>query len=432
MTAAAAQEPDAPTLTSTGHYVHVQGRLPVQQRVDAIELRYGFERLRTVPVPPRKRKHSWLRRTLARMRDGARRRARGGTASVPRSARQIPFEFDVSAIVLPQRFDLDVVAIGPTGAEVASRTARGHHDLRFESSGLLQPLLVSGASRGGTTYMMRLLAAHPEVSCVEIYPYEVKHATYWVQAMSTLAGPSEAVDRRGARRDSAAYGPTPFNPYIRSDREHFDWFAEPYLRQLVASTQSMIEEFYRSVAARNGKTGVTRFAEKFPGRTAPNVFANCFEGTREIFLVRDTRDVFCSVRSINARRGTIRFGAEVARNDIELFDHLLDNLWRRYDAYTRNWPPELRLIVRYEDLMRDGRQELLRILRFAGIDASEQVVAAMLETARRDSSMRDTHMTSESAEASVGRWRSDLGRDVKSHAERALVEFGRTFGYDAC
>ena len=44
--------------------------------------------------------------------------------------------------------------------------------------------------------------------------------------------------------------------------------------------------------------------------------------TREIFLVCDWRDVFCSILAFNNKRGMVTFGREIVNSDID-FAHRL-------------------------------------------------------------------------------------------------------------
>ncbi len=60
--------------------------------------------------------------------------------------------------------------------------------------GQLQPILVTAPARSGTTWLMRLLSAHPAIVVYAQYPYEMHAAGYWWQVCRVLTAPSGGID----------------------------------------------------------------------------------------------------------------------------------------------------------------------------------------------------------------------------------------------
>jgi hypothetical protein len=78
-----------------------------------------------------------------------------------------------------------VVRYGGTDQKVPN----GEHILRalvLEQERLLQPILVTAAGRGGSTILMKKLAAHPAVSVANLYPFETELLKYYSHAFRVL------------------------------------------------------------------------------------------------------------------------------------------------------------------------------------------------------------------------------------------------------
>ena len=179
------------------------------------------------------------------------------------------------------------------------------------------------------------------------------------------------------------------------------------------------------------KAGKARWAEKTPrniGRIG-EIF-RCFPAARFVHVLRDGRDVACSLGRIRATRsstasscrlGTWKPIAGCARR------------WVRDIEGSRRWWGDPRFhTVRYEDLVLNPRPVLERLMAFLGEDWDE----AMLAHAAADSPFRDATRFAQNPEAlgavkhcrRIGRWQRDLDardrRIFKRIAGPLLVELG--------
>jgi hypothetical protein len=199
------------------------------------------------------------------------------------------------------------------------------------------------------------------------------------------------------------------------------------LDDAAASRQDFIERFARLCMAKAGKA---RWAEKTPRNIARigEIF-RCFPEARFVHVLRDGRDVACSLRThprhkvVDGRLVPLDTWKPIAgcarrwRDDIE--------------GSRRFWGDPRFHTLRYEDLVLNPRPVLARLMDFLGEDWDE----AMLAHASADSPFRDATRFAQNPEAlgavttaSLSRWQRDLDerdkRIFKRIAGPLLVELG--------
>ena len=83
--------------------------------------------------------------------------------------------------------------------------------------------------------------------------------------------------------------------------------------------QAAVESFYREYASTRNRTTPAFFAEKIvPAGHVRRIMRLLYPQAREIFLVRDPRDILASVLAFNARHGFADFGRERVETDEQL------------------------------------------------------------------------------------------------------------------
>ena len=85
--------------------------------------------------------------------------------------------------------------------------------------------------------------------------------------------------------------------------------------------------------------------------------------------------------------------------------------------------------MRYEDLIQSPVEALGPVLEHLGVDSSPAVIEAMMERAEVDFPRMKRHITSESVEASIGRWRRDMDEDFKARANEIFGDVLVKLGY---
>jgi protein-tyrosine sulfotransferase len=256
------------------------------------------------------------------------------------------------------------------------------------------PIVLGGCGRSGTTILRMMLDSHRRICC----------------------GPESSLFRRRA-----------VDTRWLADRFGFDPAEVRALFEAAASRPAFIEAFAALCMRMAGKA---RWAEKTPRNISRiDAIFRCFPEARFVHVLRDGRDVACSLRTHPRHKvvdgklvptGVHRPIAGCARR------------WVRDIESSRRWWGDPRfLTVRYEDLVLDPRPVLERVIALVGEDWDE----AMLAHAAADSPFRDATRFAQNPEAlgavntsSLGRWQRDLDardrRIFKRIAGTLLVELG--------
>jgi hypothetical protein len=122
------------------------------------------------------------------------------------------------------------------------------------------------------------------------------------------------------------------------------------------------------------------------------------------------------------------FGRAKAGSDMEYVDRLggwassLARAWERRRDRAH--------LVRYEELVLDPERALTSLLEHVGIDSGPATVRDMVDRLGDDMPELREHPTSDSAQSSVGRWRTDLDAELSAACERAFGPALELFGYE--
>ena len=233
------------------------------------------------------------------------------------------------------------------------------------------------SGRTGTTLLMSLLGTSPSIAFDRRYPAEYRIGSYLARMGSQMTEPFDERTHVGVTDfffgPQPSWGPLPFP----SDALDIESWRPELLRAMWASAS---EEM---LAAR---PDARWYAEKLA--TDEGLLRAAGIEVFTIDLVRDPRDILASRRSFLA--GGTDHWARDAKSVADELSERLDEL----DAQA----PDLRL--RYEDLALD-------------LEAAAETLSEHLEVELFPSNVDRPaqHVTTPSATASVGRWRSDLDDD---------------------
>jgi Sulfotransferase family len=298
----------------------------------------------------------------------------------------------------------------------------------------MQPLLLTTLGRTGSSLMMSVLEAHPDVAAHPVWtgPGEMRLLMYWVDVLRTLAAPTryfnsvvpEKAGQPGwALEDSDRILPRPLDDEGIARALNVDQveFAADLARRHLSS-------FYTEIATLSSKAEPRFFAEKF--LPVPIVEATAIElypGARQLVLVRDFRDMVASILAFNAKRARDGFGRQSGQTDEEWVLNLGGAVKLLANAARRPKMPTS--VVRYEDLVRTPERVLSRLFDEIGLRRDDDILARMIETVESRSSVSDRHRTVSDAEASIGRWQSDLTPSVQEACQAAFGEALALFDY---
>jgi hypothetical protein len=345
----------------------------------------------------------------------------------PDSARS-GFRMTLGMLGLPTEFELLVRVSFEGGGRVPLGSISGRR-ARLETGcePRFAPVMLTALGRSGTTLAMHALAAAPEVVVDGGYPYERGFGRYWLHAAKLLSDPAEPGSRAAAdfQQDQSRL---PANPFTNGtiDPEAVTWIAAEQPRLIGELAQRAIDGYYASVARGAGRESATYFAEKMPPTHAQPVGAELYRAAREIFLVRDFRDVLCSIRAFNEQRGFQAFGRGEVNDEVAYVERLGGSARRLVESWRQRG--EQALLLRYEDLVQDPAVALARVADHLGLPATS--VEAMAAATAERSDRLSTHRTTASPAASIGRWRSDLPSELVQACEQALGSSLVEFGYE--
>jgi hypothetical protein len=340
------------------------------------------------------------------------------------------FYATLGALDLPRRFELRVEAVLADGRHARIGLIRGARaPLSTSFVPRLQPLMVSGPGRAGSTIFMQMLAGHPDIAVHPPFDEEPRVATYWVEVLRALARPQSwmrQIAPVGPLNDEWWLGHRDPAPRRLRSQSLQAWLAGDAVEDLAAFAQARIEAAYAHIAADQAKPAARYFAEKVRNDMVPDLLWELYPEAREVVLVRDPRDVLTSVLAATRKRGARPLPEDPERWVREEFAGrilaVLDS-WRRRGDHTH--------LVRYEDLMTRPRETLAAVVAYCGLDAGGEAVAAMTEAAGRLVPGMEEHRTTPEPASSIGRWRRDLAPELVEACERTVEPALEAWGYEA-
>ena len=280
--------------------------------------------------------------------------------------------------------------------DIAAMAGFGHPADSFAATGSdsFAPIVLGGCGRSGTTLLRMMLDSHRRICC----------------------GPESSLFRRRA-----------IDADWLADRFGFPRAEVAAIRDGARSRPAFIEAFAGLCMQKAGKA---RWAEKTPRNISRigEIF-RCFTAARFVHVLRDGRDVACSLRT--HPRHKVEGGKLVPTDHWKPIAGCARRWVRDIESSRRWWGDPRFLTVRYEDLVLDPRPALGRLMAFIGEEWDE----AMLAHAAADSPFRDATRFAQNPEAlgavntaALSRWQRDLDerdkRIFKRIAGPLLVELG--------
>jgi hypothetical protein len=343
------------------------------------------------------------------------------------------FAIPVSVVGLPSPFELLVSADIDAGRPIELAWIRGRHTLQLpENQSHINPVFLTNCGRSGTTWLVHLLRTHPDIIVHGSYPYESRVAAYWLHMLFVLSRPATRLATEGDFSNDLDRV-WQYAEFGYSDSELADeWqqFARGIVDPLAQFGLERISQFYEEQARRQSAPDASYFVEKTPPTHISRVAQAVYPRGKELFIVRDFRDVLCSALAFDQQRGYAYFANANGSSAAEYVDLLgqgaraLASAWRERKGHAH--------LLRYEDLMSSPDKSLSEVLGYLGLPNQASVVAEMRSQASRraaGAAMR-SHVTSGTPARSVGRWKRDLPPSLVEHCRASLTSPLTEFGYD--
>jgi hypothetical protein len=339
------------------------------------------------------------------------------------------FRRSISALYFAPEFELSIEAVFADDSRVEVGRLRGSRaPLPSGPEGQLQPLMLTTLGRSGSTAVINLLAGHPQVVAYNPSWTETRVATYWISAFLAMAEPASYMRQvfpRGLSRDRLWWlGRGEPESRLEEDPATRQWLGSQSVEELAGLCRDRIESFYGQLAARTGRTTAPYFMEKSAAGPVPGLLDELYPNSREIVLVRDFRDMFCSMLSYEDGRG---FGPPPGTT----YDEHVATIGQRVDELRGYWRrrQQRALLVRYEDLVTNPDEVIERLLAFLDLDGNSLAASEMATRLAESRRALAHHRTTGTPEDSIGRWRRDLDPDRLELVEHAFRPALDAFGY---
>jgi hypothetical protein len=285
--------------------------------------------------------------------------------------------------------------------------------------------------------VVRLLGQHPQIVSYRPFESEPHVVTYWMSVLRDLAEPSSyyqafaatnITDRHWWLGANASDG-VPVIPPFAADPSLEQWMGGEGIETLAAYCQGRIDEFYERATASEQKQSPRYFIEKFiPEASLAPLVQEVYPQAKEVFLVRDFRDMLCSMVSFNVKQGFQSFNQHLATDDLDF----VRITGKGVHALLANWQARAKqaCLLRYEDLIRWPKETLTKIFDYLQLDSSPATIEQTLNRAtnlRPD--LQKKHQTSRDPLGSIGRWRTELPADLRAACGKEFGEAMMQFGY---
>lgn len=350
-------------------------------------------------------------------------------------ARRCGFEARVNAAWLPRQFELEVAAVRRDEAPIPLFTISGERSsLPPQDPDAIQPIAVTTLGRSGSVWLSWILHQHPQIVAPRPYDYEPRVAAYFLELFRVMSDPESYLQALTGAIDGNDWwlGGKRELPHRPSDEGLEGWLGSGNVEEALATCTGRIESFYRQAAACDGRGSATHFVEKYP----PNHFLQdllweIYPGMREVFLVRDFRDVACSTFAYSTKTDQSWTRPRGVTSDEEFIRTRLgpeaQNLADRWSRMA-----DSAFLLRYEDLVSDSRGTITELFEYLGVESTPETVDEVLRDAAEQKGVAGQagHGTSSSAQKSVGRWRNDLPLGLEQACSEAFAEPLAAFGYE--
>jgi hypothetical protein len=342
---------------------------------------------------------------------------------------------NVSSLDLPYKFRIVVRAVLEDGMRAPVAALSGTRAPLPEAPAAgPSPVLITMIGRSGSTAVSNLLCNHPDFAGYRTWDMETHVVSYWTAVLRALARPASYERQLEADTLDGSWWigmPAP-SAACPIDEPGLPALAREGVEALAAFCRARIGMTASSLAATAGRPDARYFVEKSQPdqlRSVAEVAAELDPRTREIVLVRDFRDVACSMLAYSGKKGFRGFGPQAGASMEETIRWLSYNGASGLVDYAERRGARAQ-VLRYEDLVTRPAEALTEVLTHIGADDRPQTVSAMLEALAAEGERRDSHATTDSAQRSVGRWRDELDADQQALAEHLFRPQLDALGYE--
>ena len=339
-----------------------------------------------------------------------------------------------SVVDLPHRFRIVVRAVLEDDTRAPVAAISGVREPLPASPGPGPgPVLLTMIGRSGSTALSNLLCHHPDIAGFRTWDTETRVVSYWADVLRGLARPhsyERQLDAGGSMLGNWWLGQQTAHPGASDDPRAMQAIGEAGVEALAAFCSRQIGLVAGKLAEAAGKPGARHFVEKTEparSRSTAEIVEEIDPRTRELLLVRDPRDMACSMRAYSRKKGFRGFGPSADASLEDTIRWLSSGTAGLVDYMERRG--RRAHLVRYEELAARPRETLAGVLEHIGADSSPAIVDMMLERLEGEAGRRADHATTDSVTSSVGRWRGEMNEPQQALAEELFRPHLEKLGY---
>lgn len=288
------------------------------------------------------------------------------------------------------------------------------------------PILVNSLGRSGSSLLMKQLGQHPDIVIQSPHPFEGRMAKFYVNQLLQRYAEYLAGDNKYPPGNLQAVNMHWLHHELSQHKSLIKQYSQQDFNALADFVLQAIDRAYDLVddSEENSKPSSRYYAEKSgSGHTARLIMELCPEG-QELFLVRDFRDMYCSMLQFSQRRQTVDFGWQP-----EHADDYMDIVAERVEQLRVSFENRVKkpLVLRYEDLLTKPREILQQLLSDMNLSHNPNTIEKMVNTMNNQV---EGHQTSKNAHDSIQRWKNELNRKQRSRINKIMRQSLSTFGYE--
>jgi len=278
------------------------------------------------------------------------------------------------------------------------------------------PIMLRSFGRSGSTLMMQVLGSHKNVAFDRVYPFENRHLTYIHRLSAVMKKERKFSEQWGPDtlfNSNALYvGATPYkNIEIFNENDLSRRSLEYLWKALSEEILEKSEDFDLSLP--------TYYAEKVVQDICHDI--NSVVEAKNLFVFRDPRDEFISIKSFNEKRGFNGFGWLESDTD-ESFALRMAESRKEYMRNLVNINNDhRRMVILYERFMESPHEHTKKIGDWIGLELSYDTVLDGLGSVSQ-------HITG--GNVSEPRWKKELPLSIKQIFGNILGEELLALGYE--
>jgi hypothetical protein len=278
------------------------------------------------------------------------------------------------------------------------------------------PIFVASTGRAGSSLMMKILAAHPEIIVRSLFPYEARSYQYaYIHSIE---------QKNVANLPYINWEGIEYRLFQGNDQESLAWSQQLKLEKGFQLPLDLVDKYYHFVSQVEEKTEAKFFAEKLVGLPLVKKIITTINNYKIVFIQRDPRDTFFSIKSFNKKRGFLSFGE--GQGDKNLFANLV-SYYKICEQFKQKLTPDKYIDVKYEQIIANKITQTAKLYSQLEVGSGDREILRAIKYAFAESPESLEHKTSSDIQSSLSRWKQEADQstlDLFATYQEDLVQMG--------